>query len=56
MLDPNELDDETVALLMEAAQIGIQHGLSMAEHRIAGDFEMAPLSWEVVRRRLERDG
>ncbi len=55
MLDPNELDDEMIALLMEAVQVGIQHGLSVAEHRIAGDFKMAPLSWDIVKRRLERD-
>ena len=55
MLDPNELDDETIALVMEAAQIGIQHGLSMAESRLKGVFEVEPLSWNTVLKRLERD-
>ncbi len=56
MLDPNELDDETVALVMEAVQIGTQHGLNIAEKRIRGDFEIEPLSWERVQRALhEKD-
>ncbi len=55
MLDPNELDDETIALVMEAAQIGIQHGLNVAESRLKGAFEVEPLSWEMVSKRLERD-
>ncbi len=49
MLDPNELDDETVALVMEAVQIGIQHGLNVAESRLEGAFELEPLSWDRVK-------
>ncbi len=56
MLDPNELDDETVALLMEAVQVGIQHGLNIAESRLKGAFDLEPLSWERVKASLERDG
>ncbi len=55
MLDPNELDDETVALVMEAVQVGIQHGLNIAESRLKGLFEIEPLSWDTVRKHLERD-
>ncbi len=55
MLDPNELDDETIALLMESAQIGVQYGLDIAESRIKGAFEIEPLTWETVRKALERD-
>ncbi len=52
MLDPNELDDETIALIMESVQVGIQHGLSIAESRIKGAFEIEPLSWDGVKTRL----
>ncbi len=51
----DSLTDEQVALLMEAVQIGIQHGLDIAEMRIRGDFLRKPLSWEVVRSSLRRD-
>ncbi len=53
--DFDSLTDEQVALIMEAAQVGIQHGLDIAEARIKGDFERKPLSWGVVRSRLSRD-
>ncbi len=55
MLDPNELDDETIALIMESVQVGIQHGLNVAESRLKGEFLIEPLSWEIVRKGLERD-
>ncbi len=55
MLDPNELDDETIALIMEAVQVGIQHGLDIAEARLRGD-DAVVLSWDTVLKRLERDG
>ncbi len=56
MLDPNELDDETIALVMEAAQIGIQHGLDIAKARLRAEFKIEPLSWERVKSRLKRNG
>ncbi len=56
MLDPNELDEETIALVMEAAQIAFQYGLRAAEQRVRGNVLIEPLSWEIVRKGLERDG
>jgi hypothetical protein len=47
--------DECVAKVMETLQIGIQEGLSIAEARLACNFERKPLTWRDVQARLERD-
>lgn len=43
--------------LMEAAQIGREYGLELAEGRLKGFSEFKSLSWAYVRKRLrdERD-
>ncbi len=55
MIDLDDLDDEHVTLMMEAAQIGIQHGLDVAEARISGRFDIEPLSWKRVELALRRE-
>ncbi len=56
MSDLGSFSDEQILILMEVALIGVGHGLDVAEHRIRGNFEIEPLSFEVIKSRLRRDG
>ncbi len=51
----DSLTEDQEATIMEAVQVGIQHGLDIAEARLRGEI-IEPLSWSIVRSRLRRDG